>query len=254
MTTLSNGRVSPILSTLNTSWDDISPTQQRYYLRKTKEVIQTAISVVSPGQEKELWNSIRKESLFDEHDDLPMRKHFGTAGEVIDTLIEAHNQAESWQTKRQILSLFANDFSRAELQMLVPGLSKWRIDQARQHAITTGRGQPPEDKVIHRTRIEPAKVDHFIDYISRPQFLQDVAFGTKTLRLDSGQRIIIPAVIRKLIPSRLIDQYTQHCREQGFEPASERSLYRMMEVCSASMHAEVSSRTRQLDGGRCRSF
>ena len=69
MTTLSNGRVSPILSTLNTSCADILPTQQRYYLRKTKEVIQTAISVVSPGLKKELWNSIRKESLFDEDDD-----------------------------------------------------------------------------------------------------------------------------------------------------------------------------------------
>ena len=45
------------------------------------------------------------------------------------------------------------------------------------------------------------KVDHFINYISRPDLLQDVAFGTKTLKLDSGERIIIPAVIRTLIPS-----------------------------------------------------
>ena len=52
---LSRGRISPILSTLNTSWDDISKTQQRYYLRKAKESICTALSVHSPRQEVKLW-------------------------------------------------------------------------------------------------------------------------------------------------------------------------------------------------------
>ena len=62
------------------------------------------------------------------------RKYFDVKSDLIDALIEAHNQAQSWQTKRQILSLFANDFSRLELQRMIPGLSKWRIDQAHNHA------------------------------------------------------------------------------------------------------------------------
>ena len=97
------------------------------------------------------------------------RKSFDTNTGLIDVLIKAHNQAQSWQTKRQILSLFANDFSRAELQKLVPGLSKWRIDQARQHATQTGRGQPVLEQPIFRCRIDPVKIDHFIEYISRPE-------------------------------------------------------------------------------------
>jgi len=83
------------------------------------------------------------------------------------------------------------------------------------------------------------KVDHFIEYISRPEFVQDVAFGTKTLKLDSGEKIIIPAVIRTVIPSRIIRQYLDYCKEQEFEPASQRSLYRMIEVCSASMQKSL---------------
>ena len=55
-------------------------------------------------------------------------KYFDVKSGLIDALIEAPNQAQSWQTKRQILSLFANDFSRLELQKMVPDLSKWRID------------------------------------------------------------------------------------------------------------------------------
>ena len=34
------------------------------------------------------------------------RKYFGVKSGLIDALIEAHNQAQSWQTKRQILFLF----------------------------------------------------------------------------------------------------------------------------------------------------
>ena len=59
---------------------------------------------------------------------------------------------------------------------MIPGLSKGRIDQARNHATETGKGHPILEKPIYRARIENAKVDHFLDYISRPGLLQDVAF------------------------------------------------------------------------------
>lgn len=209
---LSSGRYSPILSTLNASWDDISSTQQKYYARKAREAVTTSLSVISPGQEKKLWSSIQNEWIIGgEEGDTAKRKHFDTSTGLIDVLIKAHDQASTWQTKRQILSLFANDLSRIELQELIPGLSKWRIDQARQHAIEAGRGQLVPENPIFRQKIDPVKVDHFISYISRPDLLQDVAFGTKTLKLDSGERIIIPAIIRTLIPSRIVTQYRSFC-------------------------------------------
>ena len=93
---------------------------------------------------------------------------------------------------------------------MIPGLSKWCIDQAQQHMIHTGQGQPIPDQPIFCTRIDAAKVDHFLDFIARPDLLQDVAFGTKNLRLDSGENTIIPAVIRALIPSRVSKQYTAY--------------------------------------------
>ena len=240
VSTLTDGRVSPLLSTLNTEWDDISSTQQKYYTRKAREIFAATLSVVSPGQEQALWESLRREPMLENEGTVAKkRKYFDVKSELIDALIEAHNQAQSWQTKRQILSLFANDFSRLELQKMIPGLSKWRIDQARNHATETGKGQPILEKPIYRARIENAKVDHFLDYISRPELLQDVAFGTKTLKLDSGERVIIPAVVRTLIPSRIIQQYICYCKQEQFQPASERSLYRILDVCSASMQKSL---------------
>ena len=198
------------------------------------------MSVITPGQEELVWKALQTDALLDANkDNQGKRKRFDPSSGLVDVLIKVYEQADHWQTKRQILSLFADDFSRAELQEMIPGLSKWRIDQARQHATEAGKGQPLPEIPSFRRKIDPEKVDHFIEYISRPQFLQDVAFGTKNLKLDSGEKIIIPAIIRTVIPSRIIKQYLDYCKEQEFEPASERSLYRMIEVCSASMQKSL---------------
>ena len=68
---LTEGRYSPIASTLNTSWDDVSMTQQKYYQRKMKEVIQTALSVVVPGQEEQMWSCLREERELVDMDEEP---------------------------------------------------------------------------------------------------------------------------------------------------------------------------------------
>ena len=46
----------------------------------------------------------------------------------------------------------------------------------------------PEEKIHHRVRIDMTKVDHFVEFINRPYFCQDVSYRTKFLKLDSGNR------------------------------------------------------------------
>ena len=61
---ISGGRYSPVMSTLNTTWDDVSDTQQRYYIRKAKETIATSLSVITPGQEELVWKMLQNGSTF----------------------------------------------------------------------------------------------------------------------------------------------------------------------------------------------
>ena len=56
----------------------------------------------------------------------------------------------------------------------------------------------------------------FLDFISRPNFVQDVAYGTKTLKLSNVERMEIPNVVRTVIVSRIVDLYQQYCQETGF--------------------------------------
>ena len=77
---LTSGRFSPILSTFNASWDDISPTQQKYYTRKAREAVAAMLSVISPGQKKDLWKCIQNDSDLIETDESTSSKgkHFDT--------------------------------------------------------------------------------------------------------------------------------------------------------------------------------
>ena len=42
-----------------------------------------------------------------------------------------------------------------------------------------------------------------------------------------------------MIPSRIIEQYQSYCTQNGFDPAGQRSLYRMIDVCAASLQTSL---------------
>ena len=130
---ISGGRYSPVLSTLNTTWDDVSDTQQRYYIRKAKETIATSLSVITPGQEKLVWKTLQTEILLDPNRSNQGKcKRFDPNSGLVDVLVKAYEQAGHWKTKRQILSLFADDFSRAELQEMIYASMQQKPEKASQ--------------------------------------------------------------------------------------------------------------------------
>ena len=55
-------------------------------------------------------------------------------------MVILYEEAANWYTRQQILSLFVTDYSKTELLDLIPGLSKWRIDEARKHAFQSKPG------------------------------------------------------------------------------------------------------------------
>ena len=47
----------------------------------------------------------------------------------------------------------------------------------------------------------------------RPHFYQDVAYGNK-IKLDSGEKIQMPNVVRTVARSTMINQYFEFCKEE----------------------------------------
>ena len=51
---------------------------------------------------------------------------------------------------------------------------------------------PIEKIPRHRIRIQQRQLDHFLEFIMRPYYNQDVAYGTCTIKLENGEEFVIP--------------------------------------------------------------
>lgn len=83
------------------------------------------------------------------------------------------------------------------------------------------------------------KLDHFLSFVDQPYFYQDVAYGTRTLNLDCGERLVMPNVVRIVGRSTMIEQYFKHCSEEGVDPLGRSTLYRILEVREASQRKSL---------------
>ena len=189
--------------------------------------------VIAPNYGKVLFNAM---ATLGEMDDV------AEADDVLKALMSAYKNAKTKSTKTQILSLYAYKYSVSTLKKLhapYGKLSTRQIQRARCHARAIGPGLAPEEKKYHRFRIDMSKVDHFLEFINRPYFYQDVSYGTTLLKLDSGQTMEMPNVVRTVTRSTMISQYMQFCQEERFEPLSRTTLFKILEVRQASQRKSL---------------
>ncbi|CAB4013655.1 Hypothetical predicted protein [Paramuricea clavata] len=78
-------------------------------------------------------------------------------------------------------------------------------------------------EAIHPPREEPLSGE-----------LVDVSFGTRKLKLDSGEQLTMPNVVRTVTRLTMIFKYLEFCKEQNFDPLSRSTLYRILDAREAS--------------------
>ena len=84
-------------------------------------------------------------------------------------------------------------------------------------------------------RINESQLDYFLTFITSSHVIQDLPFGQRYLRLANGQILETPNVIRTMIPQRIIEQYTQFCKENNVRPFSPSTISRILCVCSPTV-------------------
>ena len=224
------GRVSPLMFQLKTSWDEASEQEKEVCIDKATEACNLVCDVIAPNAGPELFQSC----VTPEKD-----THFSDLA----PLMEAYSNARTKNVKTQILSLYAYRYPVKTLQRIhepYAKLTEWQIRCARVHSRECGPGSLVQTSPSHRVCLPPAKLDHFLDFVNRPYFYQDVAFGTRKLTLNSGEKITMPNVIRKVTRATMIKQYLQFCEEEQFEPLSRATLFRVLEVREASQQKSLS--------------
>ncbi|KAK3731075.1 hypothetical protein QZH41_007964 [Actinostola sp. cb2023] len=110
----------------------------------------------------------------------------------------------------------------------------------------------PDQGVVGYGHECPTKIKKpftLVDFYDQPYFYQDVAYGTRALKLKSGEELIMPNVIRTVTRSTMIEQYFKHCTEEEFEPLGRSTLFRILNVREASQRKSLQGLDNTAAGG-----
>ncbi|CAC5359534.1 unnamed protein product [Mytilus coruscus] len=112
-----------------------------------------------------------------------------TDTELLKSLADSYSKAESWQIRRQILSVISKQLNYNETEQLIPGLSEYRYYAAKKHSNKEGCGMPPKNREDTRNRMDHAKLDSFLDFITSSHVIKDLPFGERKLKLQDDKKI-----------------------------------------------------------------
>ena len=101
---------------------------------------------------------------------------------------------------RLMLSIIPKGQYSKEYIMGIFKCTKYQVDKARKMADWYGPAGNPPDITHSRQRMDQSKAEHFLDLLFEIGALQDVAYGTTTLKYDSGDKqSVAHAVLNKSI-------------------------------------------------------
>lgn len=234
---LSACNVGCTVGTYRKKWQDASVRTRKSHESKAKESVVAALNVIAPGDAGHLWEALKASQS--------VEKALGTAEEsfaekkYLEALAETYNNASSWGTRRQILSVMADLAALDKIQKYIPSVTEYKFAMARRHKIQYGRGVPLPLQKSPRMRVETDQLDHFITFITSPHVIQDLPFGERYLHLSSGKVLETPNVIRTMIPQRIVKQYEQYCKETNFKPFGASTMLRILSCCSATVRKSL---------------
>lgn len=223
-------RIQPLKSQV-ASWDRSTNAEQEKYLQTTEDALRLICTTIAPNDSDHLFEMIQRNSYRSYDKDVGLQ-----------ALVAAYRNAPSKPLKTQILSVYARTYTVKELKAIhepFERLSDRQIKKARQHSTDQGPGAIVVKQVQHRVRIDRAKLDHFLEFTFRPYFYQDVSYGNRTIKLENGEELPMPNIVRTVTRSTVIHQYLEFCKETEFEPMSRSTMWRVLEVQEATQRKSL---------------
>jgi hypothetical protein len=221
---------SPVKKTMCRIWAESHQKTRSYYIEKGSKGFHSLCSTLAPGQEQELMASIIQSANFrnacgiNKDDKIP-------DSDLLKCLADVYGTADTPRMKMKILSLMAPYFEFYIIEDIIPGISRFKYNEAKKYAsLSVPCAGLTEKKVVsHRRSIDDKLLDHFIGYLLSSQVTIDCPYGTKTYTVETGELITVPLIIMKHHYAQTVRQYMSYCSEIGLECCSERTYMRILE-------------------------
>lgn len=154
-------------------------------------------------------------------------------------VVDSYKKTETWQQGRQVLSVLASRMSFKDVLSLLPEVTPHLYYAARSHAKIIGAALPVPERVIFRQRIDPQKLDVFLDYITSSNVVRDLPYGEKKLKLSDGTVQNMPNIVRCMGSADIIAQFKAYCKENDLTPLGDSTMYRILSECGAKVRTSL---------------
>lgn len=141
---------------------------------------------------------------------------------------EEYKQCTSRSSQLMLIGL-ANKKGRVKVSTICDVFKVKRafVHQAIKYYESCGPCAVPKPVKIKRNRLNLDNVKHFFMWLTTYAF-REVAYGTTTLKYDSGKKTTICNSLMDLCRSQAIKQYQIYCEQIQHKPLSYPSLYRIL--------------------------
>ena len=180
-------------------------------IKKTEQACHLICEVIVPNDSDQLFQEVVNRQ---EETDV-------TLDNSTQPLLATYQSAPNKSLKTQILSIYAKEYTSKQIKAMHSSfeiLSDRRIKKARALATEKSPGAFLEKKSQHRVRMDKTKLDHFLEFTSRQYYYQDVAFGSRSIMLESGEELVMPNVVRTVARCTITPEPTAQSTVPGICP------------------------------------
>ena len=191
------------------SWLSYSNKAKHLYICRFRNILYEAIATVFPHDVDQIYKetTTANDTTANSNQDQ----------EQYEYLVESYKKADTWQQRRQVISVLAVAKPFKEVFKIIPDVTEHRYYAARFHAKNVRPVLPVPPGDPHRKKMDPNKLDAFLDFITSNHILRDLPYGEQRL-LSDGTVHHVPNVVRCMNSSDVIHQFKVYCTENSIEP------------------------------------
>lgn len=149
----------------------------------------------------------------------------------------AYKECQNPRLKIQILTLITDSYSKESIMQFFE-ISKRQLDKAFSQIKLIGIGKLEDKEKYCRNKITKASIDIFLNFITSDDYMQDVAYGDKIMKLENGDQYIIPHTARLACNTKIIKDYHSICDKENIKPF-ESTCYKILKNCPASFRKSM---------------
>ncbi len=214
------------------SWKFLEKVTKRKRIGKTREILSRVLRTVSPDGAAQLSDQLLKsyaEGFWMEGSETPQ------VSALLGTIAEAYRASEKRQQRLQLLSLVAPMFPLTVLQQYIPGLTEYMFTQSRVYAALSGPGIHTEPMRQIRVKCTQKHLWAALDFIASDLVSIPAPFGTKKMKLSTGEIQEVDLYIRQQSNEHIYQLYKRYMEEsQQTNDLLSRSLFlQILNKCPA---------------------